>query len=142
MSVARLEWECLSTATCEHLAYPNRTVPRSSAASTTCATCECLADLVQTEFPSHHLMTLLLLPVNTELLKVSLGEKERQLSHHTPYLRLCVCVYCCELHVAMGIVYMHAVCNTSTSVWYIMKYDWIHECMYIRILISVCVCVL
>ena len=31
-------------------------------------------------------MTLLLLPVNTELLKVSLGEKERQLSHHTLHI--------------------------------------------------------
>ena len=37
------------------------------------------------------------------------------------------------------VVYMHAVCITSASVWYIMKYDWIHECMFVRILISVCV---
>ena len=36
-------------------------------------------------------MTLLLLPVNTEMLKVNLGEKERQLSHHT--LRILDSVY-------------------------------------------------
>ena len=81
-SMARLELEYLSTATCEHLAYLNRTVPSSSAVSSTCAMCECLAHSVQTEFPSHYLITLLLLPVNTQLLMLSLGEKERKLSHH------------------------------------------------------------
>ena len=44
---------------------------------------------VHTEFPSHHLITLLLLPVNTQLLKVSLGKKERQLSHHA----LCIVIH-------------------------------------------------
>ena len=83
LSVARLELGYLSTATCEHLAYPNRTVPSSAAVSTTCAMCECLVHPVQTEFPFHHLISLFLLPVSTQLLKVSLGEKERQLSHHS-----------------------------------------------------------
>ena len=83
MSMARLELGYLSTATCEHLAYSNRTVRSSSAVSTTCAMCERLVHPVQTEFPFHHLSTLLLLPANTQLLKVSLREKEKQLSHHS-----------------------------------------------------------
>ena len=102
--------------------------------------CERLVHPVQTMFPSHNLITPLLLPVHTQLLKISLEEKERQLSHHALRIisRLRTCAYCCELHVAMCTLYIHAVCITSASVWYMWKYDWPHECMYIR---SVCVCV-